>query len=354
MRVIVGLSGGVDSSVAAARLADAGHEVVGVHLAMARASTDGSARGCAVPGAAEDAERVAVALGIGFEVWDRAAEFRSSVVDHFVEEYAAGRTPNPCLRCNATIKFASLLDAGRARGFDALATGHYARVEHRDGIARLYRAGAAKDQSYVLGVLDQSRLRHVLFPLAGSTKPEVRAEAARRGLSTAGKPDSLDICFIPDGDAGGWLRGRLGPRPGTITDADGAVLGTHDGAYQFTVGQRKGLRLGRPAADGAARYVIGLEPGTGTVRVGPREALAVTRLRCVRPTWTVAERPGTWRAHVQVRAHGEPMPATVTTTVDGWVVVLDAPAHGVAPGQGAVAYDGDEVIGSATIDGTGS
>lgn len=352
MRVIVGLSGGVDSSVAAARLVDAGHDVTGVHLAMARVPTDGSARGCAVPGAVEDAERVARLIGIDFEVWDLGEEFRARVVDHFVGEYEAGRTPNPCLRCNATIKFASLLDRGRERGFEALATGHYARVTHEGGVARLYRAGDTKDQSYVLGVLDQARLRHLLFPLAGSTKPQVRAEAARRGLPTAVKPDSLDICFIPDGDAARWLRDRLGVRPGVITDADGAVLGTHEGAYQFTVGQRKGLRLGRPAADGGPRYVLGIEPATGTVRVGPREALAVRRLRCVRATWTVAARAGVWRADVQVRAHGEAMPATVTTTPDGWVVELDAPAHGVAPGQGAVAYDGDEVVGAATIDAT--
>lgn len=352
MRVLVGLSGGVDSSVAAARLVEAGHEVMGVHLAMARPSSDGTARGCAVPGAVEDAERVASLLGIGFEVWDLAAQFQESVVDYFVAEYAVGRTPNPCLRCNATIKFAALLDEGLARGFDALATGHYARVELVDGVARLFRDGAAKDQSYVLGVLDQSRLRHVVFPLAGMTKAQVRAEAAQRGLPTAAKPDSVDICFIPHGDAGAWLRERLGERPGEIVDADGTVVGRHTGAYQYTVGQRKGLRLGRPAADGAPRYVLGIEPARGVVRVGPREALAVRTLHCIRPSWTVGPRDGSWRAEVQIRAHGEPMPATVTTTSDGWRVVLDEPAHGVAPGQGAVAYDGDEVIGAATIDTT--
>lgn len=352
MKIIVGLSGGVDSSVAAARLADAGHEVTGVHLAMARQAADGSARGCAVPGAAEDAERVADLLGIGFEVWDLGDDFRASVVADFVAEYEAGRTPNPCLRCNATIKFAALLDRGLERGFDALATGHYARIAHDGGVARLYRDGAAKDQSYVLGVLEQHTLRHMVLPLAGSTKPEIRAEAAARGLPTASKPDSLDICFIPDGDAAGWLRGRLGSRPGTITDADGSVLGVHDGAYQFTVGQRRGLRLGRPAAGGEPRYVVGIDAPTNTVRVGPRSALAVTRVTCGRPTWTSAPREGTWRATVQVRAHGEAMPATVTSDAAGWVVELDVPAFGVAPGQGAVAYDGDEVVGASTIEGT--
>lgn len=350
LRVVVGLSGGVDSSVAAARLVDAGHDVLGVHLAMARASADGSARGCAVPGAVADAERVARRLGIGFEVWDFAAEFQARVVDDFVAEYARGRTPNPCLRCNATIKFAALLDAARGRGFDALATGHYARIARDGEVVRLLRSGADKDQSYVLAVLDQARLRRVLFPLAGDTKTRVRAEAAARGLEVADKPDSLDICFIPGADAAGWLAERLGPRPGPIVDERGEVVGVHEGTYRFTVGQRRGLRLGRPAPEGAPRYVVGIEPETRTVRVGPRAALAVSTLRCVEPTWTVAERVGSWRALVQVRAHGEPMPATVTSGPDGWTVVLDAPAHGVAPGQGAVAYDGDEVVGAATIE----
>ncbi len=353
MRVVVGLSGGVDSSVAAARVRAEGHEVTGVHLAMARASTDGTARGCAVPGAVEDAERVAEHLGIDFEVWDFGAEFRQQVGDYFLDEYAQGRTPNPCLRCNATIKFTAFLERARERGFDALATGHYARVEHTDGMARLHRAhDGAKDQSYVLGVLTQAQLRHVLFPLAGTPKAAVRAEAAALGLSTASKPDSLDICFIPDGDTAGYLRDRLGAQPGAIVDADGTVLGTHEGAFQFTVGQRKGLRLGRPAPDGQPRYVLGVDPVRSTVVVGPRAALAVRTLTAIRPTWTVTPRVGTWRGDVQFRAHGAPLPATLTASDDRVHVVFDEPTHGVAPGQGAVFYDGDEVIGAATIDAT--
>lgn len=355
MRVVVGLSGGVDSSVAAARLVDAGHEVTAVHLAMARPGSGGGPRGCAVPGALDDAEAVAGVLGIEVQVWDFAERFTTEVVDHFVAEYAAGRTPNPCLRCNERVKFAALLDRALVLGYDAVATGHYARVTREgDTVALRRSADAAKDQSYVLGVLDQRQLRRVLFPLGDDTKAVVRAEAVRRGLPTASRPDSVDICFIPDGDAAAYLRGRLGERPGPVVDTDGAVVGTHGGAYQFTVGQRRGLRLGRPAADGRPRFVLAVSPATNTVTVGPRERLQVRALACGRPRWTMAPRHGTWRGHVQVRAHGEPLAATFTVAAagDGLRIDLDRPAHGIAPGQGAVVYDGDVVVGAATIDAT--
>lgn len=357
MRVVVGLSGGVDSSVAAARLLDAGHEVTAVHLAMARPRAGAGPRGCAVPGALADAEAVADALGVPLEVWDFGERFAAEVVDHFAREYAAGRTPNPCLRCNERVKFAALLERALARGFDAVATGHYARVTREGGTPTLRRAAdAAKDQSYVLGVLDQRQLERVWFPLGDDTKAVVRAEAVRRGLPTATRPDSVDICFIADGDAAGWLRDRLGERPGPVVDADGAIVGSHTGAYQFTVGQRRGLRLGRPAADGRPRFVLGVDPATNTVTVGPRELLAVRTLTGVRPTWTSGPRSGRWRGHVQVRAHGAPLPATFAVAESGREVriELDEPAFGVAPGQGAVAYDGDVVVGSATIDATES
>ncbi|MBK8462985.1 MAG: tRNA 2-thiouridine(34) synthase MnmA [Nigerium sp.] len=347
------MSGGVDSSVAAARLVADGHEVVGVHLALNRhpeAYRSGS-RGCCSLEDAQDARRVADVLGIPFYVWDFSERFHCDVVENFVAEYAAGRTPNPCLRCNEKIKFAAVLDRGLALGFDAVATGHYARLDWADDEARLYRAAdAAKDQSYVLGVLTQEQLRRSLFPLYGTEKPQVRAEAAALGLRVAAKPDSHDICFISDGDTAGFLTRALGERDGTIVDTAGTVVGRHAGHHQFTVGQRRGLRLGVPATDGRPRYVLGISPATNTVTVGPREGLAVSAIEAIRPTWAVAEpRLGRWRGLVQVRAHGAAMPCAIAADADGVRVDLDASAEGIAPGQAAVLYDGDLVVGAATI-----
>lgn len=302
-----------------------------------------------MPGALEDAERVASLLGIQLQVWDFAQRFTQDVIDYFLDEYASGRTPNPCLRCNARIKFAAALERGLELGFDALATGHYAQLSRSGGLVRLHRsADAKKDQSYVLGVLNQHQLRHVMFPLAGMTKTQVRDEAARRGLPVASKPDSLEICFVPE-DAPSYLRERFGERPGTVIDHTGAVVGSHRGAYQYTIGQRKGLRLPRPAADGRPRYVLGVDPVSNTVTVGPRERLAVSTLRCIGPTWTMRPRTSGWRGLVQVRAHGDALPATFHPEPDGLVIELDEPTFGVAPGQGAVHYEDDLVVGSATI-----
>src|SRR6478752_8157885 len=223
MRVVAAMSGGVDSAVAAARMLDAGHEVVGVHLALSQnaATLRESARGCCTIEDAGDARRVADVLGIPFYVWDMAARFKRDVVDDFRAEYAAGRTPNPCLRCNEKIKFAALLDKAVALGFDAVATGHYAQVvEHSPGRRELHRAvDTAKDQSYVLGVLTADQLAGAFFPLGDTTKPQIRAEARDRGFYVANKPDSHDICFIADGDTRGWLSRRLGEQPGDIVDA---------------------------------------------------------------------------------------------------------------------------------------
>ena len=355
MRVIAAMSGGVDSAVAAARAVDAGHDVTGVHLALSRnpASYRSGARGCCTIEDSNDARRAADVIGIPFYVWDLSERFHEDVVEDFMDEYAAGRTPNPCLRCNEKIKFAAVLDRALGLGFDAVATGHYAQLRTgRDGVVEMHRAvDHGKDQSYVLGVLDQQQLRHSLFPLGGSTKDEVRREAAERGLLVADKPDSHDICFVADGDNAGWLREKLGDRApnhgGSIVDESGEVLGEHAGTYGFTIGQRKGLRLGRPAPDGRPRFVLDIEPVSGTVTVGPRERLAVHRLQAVRPRWcgTVPDRlDGT----VQLRAHGEELPARlrVTETVD---IELLEPAYGIAPGQAAVIYDGTRVVGSATI-----
>lgn len=351
-RVVVGLSGGVDSAVAAARLVEAGHDVVGVHLAL---RTDEQGRGCGSPRDVADAQRVADLLGIRLEAWDLAARFREQVMTYFVDEYAAGRTPNPCLRCNATIKFAALVEEARQRGFDAAATGHWGRVV--DG--RLYRAAnRAKDQSYVLSVLSPERLAHVLLPLGDVVaKDDLRAEAAARGLDVvAAKPDSVDICFIPDGDTVGFLDRRLGQAPGEIVDADGQVLGRHDGTHHFTIGQRKGLDIRTPAADGRPRFVLGIEPDRRRVVVGPREAGAVRAITgsdvlCHDLPDALVERT----CVVQIRAHGRELPAVVSLRQDAGTggVVLDVrlaeATTGVALGQGIVAYDGDRVIAHATI-----
>ncbi|MFV0452305.1 MAG: tRNA 2-thiouridine(34) synthase MnmA [Propioniciclava sp.] len=352
MKILAALSGGVDSSVAAARLVADGHEVTGVHLALNRNQElyRSGSRGCCSLEDANDARRVADVLGIPFYVWDLSERFAAEVVADFVEEYAAGRTPNPCLRCNEKIKFAAVLERGVALGFDAVATGHYARLEVVGDEVALYRAAdSAKDQSYVLGVLTQEQLRRSLFPLYGLQKSQVRAEAEALGLRVAAKPDSHDICFIADGDTAGFLNRALGERSGTIRDTDGAVVGHHAGHHQFTVGQRRGLGLGVPASDGRPRYVLDIAPATNTVTVGPRERLAVGSITGIRPTWTQYERHGTWRGYVQVRAHGEPMPATITAVADRVMLRLDAAALGIAPGQAAVVYDDDRVVGASTI-----
>lgn len=362
LKVLAAMSGGVDSAVAAARAAEAGHDVTGIHLALSRnpQSYRSGARGCCTIEDANDARRAADVIGIPFYVWDLSAEFHTEVVEDFMDEYAAGRTPNPCLRCNEKIKFAAVLERGLGLGFDAVATGHYAQLRTgRDGVVEMHRAlDAGKDQSYVLGVLDQRQLAHSLFPLGGSTKTEVRAEAAERGLLVADKPDSHDICFVADGDNAGWLREKLGERApnhgGAIVDDDsGEVLGHHDGTYGYTIGQRKGLRLGRPAPDGKPRFVLDIEPVSGTVTVGARERLAVHSLRGTRPRWcgvvpSVLDGPA---VSVQLRAHGEEHPATVRVTPGGGElhVVLHRPAYGIAPGQAVVVYDGTRVVGSATI-----
>jgi tRNA-specific 2-thiouridylase len=357
------MSGGVDSAVAAARAAEAGHDVTGIHLALSRnpASYRSGARGCCTLEDANDARRAADVIGIPFYVWDLSERFHDDVVEDFMDEYAAGRTPNPCLRCNEKIKFAAVLDRALALGFDAVVTGHYAQVRTGpDGIAELHRAvDAGKDQSYVLGVLTQEQLAHSLFPLGDTAKPQVRAEAAARGLLVADKPDSHDICFVADGDNAGWLREKLGDRApnhgGAIVDSSsGAELGRHDGTFGFTIGQRKGLRLGTPAADGKPRYVLDIEPVSGTVTVGPRDALTIDRITADRPRWCGAAPTEPVRGTVQLRAHGGEHRATVAVTTsptgaERVDIELDDPAQGIAPGQAAVVYDGTRVVGSATI-----
>ena len=262
------MSGGVDSAVAAARAAEAGHDVTGVHLALSAnpQSFRTGARGCCTIEDSRDARRAADVIGIPFYVWDLADRFREDVVEDFVAEYEAGRTPNPCLRCNEKIKFAALLDKALALGFDAVCTGHYATVvaERRTAPASCTapptwpRTRATSSASWTSG---SSPTR--MFPLGDTltTKDEIRAEAERRGLAVAKKPDSHDICFIADGDTQGFLANRLGKAEGDIVDESGTRLGTHEGAYGFTIGQRKGLRIGTPAPDGKPRYVLDISPG---------------------------------------------------------------------------------------------
>ncbi len=353
MKVLAAMSGGVDSAVAAARAAEAGHDVTGIHLALSRnpQSYRSGARGCCTIEDANDARRAADVIGIAFYVWDLSERFHEAVVDNFVSEYAAGRTPNPCLRCNEKIKFEAVLERGIALGFDAVATGHYARLEEgADGLVHLHRAiDAGKDQSYVLGVLTQRQLAHSLFPLGDTAKDGVRREAEHRGLAVAAKPDSHDICFIPDGDTAGWLRGRLGSGSGEIVDGSGQVLGSHEGTFGFTIGQRRGLRLDRPAPDGKPRYVLDIEPVSRTVTVGPRDELRVDAVVATGPTWCAAVPSSTLECGVQLRAHGEEHPAVARITADRVEIDLLEPAAGVAPGQAAVMYAGTRVVGSATI-----
>lgn len=354
------MSGGVDSAVAAARAVDAGHDVVGVHLALSRnpGTLRTGARGCCTIEDSMDARRAATLLGIPFYVWDFSERFQADVMDDFVAEYAAGRTPNPCMRCNEKIKFAAVLEKALALGFDAVATGHYANiVMDADGHRELHRAADwAKDQSYVLGVLTSEQLAHAMFPLGATpSKAQVRAEAASRGLTVAQKPDSHDICFIPDGDTRGFLAGRVGAEAGPILDRDGRRLGTHAGAAAFTVGQRKGLNIGFPTDDGKPRFVLEVRPVSNEVIVGPREALAVTELAGSRISWAgepPADPTTAWDCDVQVRAHADPVPAHAVVRDGELVISVDEPIMGVAPGQTAVVYVGTRVLGQCTIDRT--
>lgn len=353
MRVLAAMSGGVDSSVAAARMVDAGHDVTGVHMALSSApgTLRTGSRGCCSKEDAGDARRVADVLGIPFYVWDFADRFKEDVIDDFVDSYARGETPNPCVRCNEKIKFSALSARALALGFDAVATGHYARLS--DG--RLRRAvDRDKDQSYVLAVLTAEQLRHAAFPIGDTPKAQIRAEASQRGLAVATKPDSHDICFIPSGDTQAFLGARIGVRRGAVVDAGGAVLAEHNGVHEFTIGQRKGLGIAGPGPDGRPRYVTDIDAGTGTVRVGSIEDLDVWELVGQRPVFT-ADEPfaAPVECEVQVRAHGEIVPA-VAEYLDGALQVrLRSALRGVAAGQTLVLYrrdpDGDEVLASATI-----
>lgn len=353
MRVVAAMSGGVDSSVAAARALEQGHEVIGVHLALSRSpeAVRAGSRGCCSLEDSADARRVCDSLGIPFYVWDFSDRFKADVIDNFVDSYEIGETPNPCLRCNEKIKFEALLDRSIALGFDAVVTGHYARLS--GGVMRR-GIDDNKDQSYVLGVLDDDQLAHCMFPIGDTVKPEIRAEAASYGMGVATKPDSHDICFIPDGDTQAFLGRHIGMRPGMVKSVSGETLAEHDGVYGFTIGQRKGLGLAGPAADGQPRYVTDIDAATGTVTVGRREDLRIGHISADRLKRLDPARHGRrFACEVQVRAHGGVVPATAELA-DGRVELeLHEPLRGVARGQAAVVYlpdpDGDILLGSGTI-----
>ncbi|STB94119.1 tRNA 2-thiouridine(34) synthase MnmA [Corynebacterium amycolatum] len=369
MRVLAAMSGGVDSSVAAARALAAGHEVVGVHLALSKdpQSVRAGSRGCCSLEDSGDARRVCDELGIPFYVWDFSERFKEEVMDDFYDSYERGETPNPCLRCNERIKFAALLERGLALGFDAVVTGHYALLGD-DGLLRRGR-DMKKDQSYVLGVLDREQLNHSLFPVGDTEKPEIREEARDMGLGTANKPDSYDICFIPDGNTQAFLGAKIGRRPGLIVDKEsGDTVAEHDGVYGFTIGQRKGIGLPGPMADGKPRYVTGIDADTATVTIGTAEDLKVNVLQADRAIWLVepsevVAAADAGKLQVQVRAHGQPVGCTIdvkagpedalTGRGGAFELKLSEPLRGIAPGQAAVLYHvdpaGDYVLGSGTI-----
>ncbi len=348
MRVLVAMSGGVDSSAAAALLAAAGHEVLGVAMRVHDASDPARGRSCCAPDDLEDARAAARALGIPFYVADLEEHFGRTVVDRFVEDYLAGRTPNPCIACNAEVKFDWLLKRARALGA-RLATGHYARVEERAGRRALLRAADPdKDQSYFLYGLSQEALGEVLFPVGGLAKPAVRALAERAGLPNARKAESQEICFVTRGDAADFVElrapGRV--RPGQMVDTHGEVVGRHAGVHRFTVGQRHGLGLAGPEP----RYVVRIEAEAGRVVVGSAAEASRDRFPVRAVSWVSGAPPGRpVEALVRVRHRHAGERGTVSAVAGGWEVRLAAPVRGVAPGQAAVFYDGEEVLGGGVI-----
>jgi tRNA-specific 2-thiouridylase len=358
MRIVVAMSGGVDSSAAAALLADERHDVIGLSMQLYDQSggerTFGS---CCTLDDLHDARRVAAAIGIPHYIMNFERQFDESVVSNFVREYASGRTPLPCVHCNADLKFATLVERARAFGADAVATGHYARVERQtapDGRVRwLLKRGVdrAKDQSYFLFSLTQEQLARAVFPVGDRPKEAVREYARTRQLPVADKPDSQEICFIPDDDYASFVAGRApgAAREGVIVDERGRVLGSHGGIHRFTVGQRRGLGIASPG--GAPMYVLTLRPADATVVVGPKASLERTTLTASDVNWICGEPDGTLRITAQIRHRHTPAAGRVRSLGDGRAeVVFDEPQIAITPGQAVVFYDGDAVVGGGWID----
>jgi tRNA-specific 2-thiouridylase len=351
-RVVLAMSGGVDSSVAAHLLKARGHEVIGLFMrtGVHSETTARQSRTCCSANDALDARRVADALDMPFYALDFEGEF-ARIMDQFADEYALGRTPNPCVQCNIWLKFGKLWAYGKQVGADFVATGHYARVASgADGTPRIARAvDSGKDQSYVLFGLRRELLSHVLLPVGDYRKSEIRALARELELPVHDKPDSQEICFVPDDDYAAFVRGR---RPaldtaGPVVDLDGTMLGSHAGIEGFTVGQRRGLGV----AVGSPRYVVAIEPATRTVKVGPRSALERRGLIASRFNWQCAEPSGARRCLAQIRARHKAAPASVEPLPGARARVLfDEPQSAVAPGQVVTVYDGDHVLGGGWID----
>jgi len=353
MQIVVAMSGGVDSSVAAALLAEQGHDVIGLSMQLYDQRDGEQAWGtCCTLDDLHDARRVASLIGFPHYIVNFERHFQETVISNFVHEYASGRTPLPCAHCNSDLKFSTLLERARGLGAEQVATGHYARVARApNGRYLLNRsADAEKDQSYFLFSLTQDQLARAVFPIGGLTKSDVRAHARRLGLAVAEKPDSQEICFIPDGQYAAFVE-RNAPavaRTGTIVDERGRELGTHGGIHRFTVGQRKGLGL----ASTIPLYVLHIDADAGNVTVGPRAALERTQLTASGVNWMSLDAPeAPVRVAAQIRHRHKPAPGFVRALNDGRAeLVFDDPQPAVTPGQAVVFYDSETVVGGGWID----